>query len=74
MARAAQTEAKPTIEPTETSMAPDTMTTVWAIATMPRIAMADMMAARLRVEKKASGRSVPKIATKIRRAASRLRF
>ena len=74
IASAATTDAIPTIEPTETSMPPEMMTTVCAIATMPRIVIALRIAVKLRGEKNASGRSEPKMATRTSSATRRLRF
>ena len=71
---AATMEPSPTMEPTDTSIPPDIITMVCAIATIPRIVTAFRIADKLRVEKNASGLSVPKITIRIIRAASRLRF
>ena len=56
------------------SSPPETITTVWAIARMPRMVIARPILTRLRGRKNTSGRSEPKIATRMTSARSRLRF
>ena len=66
--------ASPTIEPTEMSSPPETITTVWAMARMPRMVMARPILTRLRGRKNTSGRSEPKIATRMTSASRNLDF
>ena len=72
MAIAVDTVVRPTIEPTEMSSPPATMTTVWLIASTPRMVMPRPILRRLREEKNTSPRSVPKMTTRTASATSRL--
>ena len=73
-ASAMQTVESPTMAPTEMSSPPEMMTIVCAVASTPRMAMPWPIFSMLRARKKTSGRRLPKIATRIASAISRLKL
>jgi hypothetical protein len=72
IAIAVETVVNPTIAPTEMSSPPDTITTVWLMASTPRIVMAMPMLRMLRAEKNTSDRIPPNRAMRISSAKTRL--
>ena len=70
-ASAMPTVDMPTTAPTEISSPPEMMTIVWAVARIPRMAMAWPMLRMLRKRKKTSGLRLPKMAMRTESAIRR---